>query len=261
MTETKSQTPVGVTVQRVGVALLTILMIAAIESRGGWYVFATATQADKLLGLPLAAVQDVAISLACAVLSFVGMWAAATKQDDERPQVRKQVFAMKVVALALLFVPHGPIWNLACAIEYGEQLKRWEVYAPSAENPEGSPAYQLALKKADSYDYGEQERIYAQADIEPPTKARFDFWAAVAAVVINILVMQTPRFRMATPITPAEREAMRLAAEADALREKRKLAAQKGAETRARNKAIANGESTGKIGKLFGQDRRTKAAS
>ncbi|NDC60304.1 MAG: hypothetical protein EBZ50_16060 [Alphaproteobacteria bacterium] len=211
-----------------GVMALGLTMLAILECYAAWFAFTNAPAGDEWHTpwgpYPRAALLHTALSIVCGLSAFVGMAIAGALKDDERKRIASRAWTARVVALLLLIVPHGPIYNLAGAFSADAGQKRFEVYR-------ASPAYHADVDLANDKMADPQEREQAKARLTPPAgEIGFGDW--LTAIALHMLVMWTAAaFRLAPPITQEERAAMQAEVAARARSER----AKKGVETRRKN--------------------------
>jgi len=209
-------------VKSAGIALLGLLLLAVLEAYSAWYAFASAPAKDLWTTpwgeYPRAALIHSALSIACGLLAFVGMGVAGALRDDERKRIASRATTARIVAICLLGVPGGPIANLAGAFALDAQTKRFEVY-------HASPAYQADLQALNEGVMDPFEREAIKRRVTPPSIGEIGVMEWLTAVLLHGLVMwSASAFRLAPPITEAEREAMakaELAAREEAKRQER----------------------------------------
>lgn len=181
----------------VGLALLMVL-----ESYSAWYAFATAPHSDLWAtpwgDLPRAALFHGALSGGFGLLAFMALLAAGRLAADARPRVRAGAALATWLGLCAMLTPIG---NLGNAMDYDDQLSRWEALR-------SSPEYQVSLAIAQDAQADSREQRLAAEKLTRPAKADFNPLTWMMAAFFHGVVAFFARVRMAPPMTAEERDSL-----------------------------------------------------
>jgi len=189
----------GYNVLRLAAGLLLLLVL---ESYSAWYAFATAPKSELWATpwgeAPRAALFHGAMSLGFGLLAFMALLAAGHLAADPRPRVRAGAALATWLGLAAMLTPIG---NLGNALDYDDQLSRWEALR-------ASPEYAVSLAIANDPAADSREQRLAAEKLTRPAKAEFNPLAWMMAAFFHGVVAFFARVRLVAPISDAEREAM-----------------------------------------------------
>ena len=195
-------------------------LILSVESKSAF--FAYGTQATVLEG-----VQFAAITILGAILAALGFTLIGQMKADERPQVRRHVFTVRVIAVTFLMFP---IFFFGSSVKLHNQQQAWDAFAasPAFAVTQGIAAQaNLSISEQTVADY---EIEQAARDLVRPTNANLtpfdgEFWFAL--ILLGVLNLAAEKFRVPAPITQEERLTLMYkarAAKAQATKRRKKLA-------------------------------------
>lgn len=194
-------------------------LILSVESKSA--LFAFQTQATFIEG-----VQFAAITLLGAVLAALGFTIVGQMKADERPQIRRSAWAVRLIAVTFLCFP---VFFFGSSVKLHNAQVAWDAY-------HASPAYVADAALAGQQTLSISDRTAADYEIGQaaqrtvrPTNANLspldgEFWFAL--ILLGILNFAAEKFRVPAPITVEERQALMF-----------KERGRKAAETRKRRKA------------------------
>jgi len=206
-------------VQQLAITASLWALILSVESKSA--LFAYQTQATLIEG-----VQFAAITLLGAVLAALGFTIVGQMKADERPRIRRNAWAVRLIAVTFLCFP---VFFFGSAVKLHNTQVAWEAY-------HASPAYTADVALAGQQTLSISDRTASDYEIADaarrtvrPTNANLspldgEFWFAL--VLLGILNFAAEKFRVPAPITVEERQAMMF-----------KERGRKAAETRKRRKA------------------------
>lgn len=176
-------------------------LILSVESKSA--LFAYQTQATVIEG-----VQFAAITLLGAILAALGFTLVGQLKADERPQVRRGVWAVRLIAVTFLLFP---IWFFGSSVKLHNAQVDWDAYATSpAIEVDRALAAQATLtiseQTVDAWEIQEAARRLVR-----PTNANLspldgEFYFAL--ILLSILNFAAEKFRVPAPITTEERLAI-----------------------------------------------------
>lgn len=206
-------------VQQLAITASLWALILSVESKSA--LFAYQTQATLIEG-----VQFAAITLLGAVLAALGFTIVGQMKADERPRIRRNAWAVRLIAVTFLCFP---VFFFGSSVKLHNAQVTWDAYYTS-------PAYASDVALAGQQTLSISDRTAEDWRIEQaaqrtirPTNANLspldgEFWFAL--VLLGILNFAAEKFRVPAPITVEERQAMMF-----------KERGRKPAETRKRRKA------------------------
>lgn len=204
-------------------------LILSVESKSA--LFAYQTQAT-----PVEGVQFAAITLLGAVLAALGFTVVGQMKADERPRVRRNAWAVRLIAVTFLCFP---VFFFGSAVKLHNAQVAWDAYR-------ASPAYVADVALAGQQSLTISDRTAADYEITEatartvrPTNANLspfdgEFWFAL--ILLGILNFAAEKFRVPAPITSEERQALMF-----------KERGRKAAETRKRRKQAAQARKNLKV--------------
>lgn len=204
-------------------------LILSVESKSA--LFAFQTQATFIEG-----VQFAAITLLGAILAALGFTVVGQMKADERPRVRRNAWAVRLIAVTFLCFP---VFFFGSAVKLHNAQVAYDAYRVS-------PAYTADVALAGQQSLSISDRTAADYQITEaaartvrPTNANLsplngEFWFAL--ILLGILNFAAEKFRVPAPITSEERQALMF-----------KERGRKAAETRKRRKAAGQARKTLKV--------------
>lgn len=206
-------------VQQLAITASLWALILSVESKSA--LFAFQTQATTVEG-----VQFAAITLLGAILAALGFTVVGQMKADERPQVRRNAWAVRLIAVTFLCFP---VFFFGSSVKLHNTQISWDAYR-------ASPAYASDVALAGQQTLSISDRTAEDYRIEQaaqrtvrPTNANLspldgEFWFAL--ILLGILNFAAEKFRVPAPITSEERQALMF-----------KERGRKAAETKKRRKA------------------------
>lgn len=207
-------------VKQLGFTALLLTLIAVLESKAAIGAYHSVVHDGLSIGgVPLAAVQSSALSVACSLIAFFAFGFAGRLKDDLRPEVRARALLCRTISLAFLLVPIG---YLGSSFKGDRDASHWAAYSASPAFTQDQALASDMMADRDDRDAA-KERIVRPAtpDLSP---IDFEWW--LAAFFQIAVIFGSDALRVPAPITQEEREHHR-----------RVASAKKGVETRKRNKA------------------------
>lgn len=207
-------------------------MIAAYEVYSAGGIFQTSTEEVAIFGytVPLAPVEAV-ISLGCGLGGFLGAFVATQLACDPRPEVRRNAWKARLLAVMMLIIPTG---YLANSFSLQAQLGTYREY-------HGSVAEQADMALVKDFQADSRDRSAAAERLRDgvkPERAKFSLGAWAKAIFLTAIVnLAGAWFFLPAAETAHEarnRTAKERAAKAAATRQANKLAAEKLAKKLAR---------------------------
>lgn len=176
-------------------------LILSVESKSA--LFAYQTQATPIEGFQFAA-----ITLLGAILAAFGFTLVGERKASERPDDRKGVMAVRLIACTFLLFP---IFFFGSAVKLHNVQTSWDAYAASpAIQADIAVANQASLTISDQTVDSWEIQQAAQRTIRPTnanlTPIDGEFWFAL--VLLGILNMAAEKFRVVKPISQEERLTM-----------------------------------------------------
>ena len=173
-------------------------LILSVESKSA--LFAFQTQATFIEG-----VQFAAITLLGAVLAALGFTIVGQMKADERPQIRRSAWAVRLIAVTFLCFP---VFFFGSSVKLHNQQQAWDAFA-------ASPAFAVTEAIANQANLTISEQTVADYEIDEaarrlvrPTNASLtpldgEFWFAL--ILLGVLNLAAEKFRVPAPITQEER--------------------------------------------------------
>jgi hypothetical protein len=214
--------PKGHQIKQGAFTFLLLTLIAVLESKAAIGAYHSVVHDGlNVWGVPLAAVQSSALSVACSLIAFFAFGFAGRLKDDLRPEVRARALLCRTVSLAFLLVPIG---YLGSSFKGDREASHWAAYS-------ASPAFAQDKTLASDMMADRDERDAARERIVKPATPDLsimdgEWW--LAAFFQIAVIFGSDALRVPAPITQEERDHHR-----------RVASAKKGVETRKRNKAKA----------------------
>lgn len=206
-------------VQQLAITASLWALILSVESKSA--LFAFQTQATTVEGIQFAA-----ITLLGAILAALGFTVVGQMKADERPQVRRNAWAVRLIAVTFLCFP---VFFFGSSVKLHNAQVSWDAYRTSPAYTAdvalaGQQSLTISDRTADDYEITEA----AERTVRP-TNANLspvdgEFWFAL--ILLGILNFAAEKFRVPAPITSEERQALMF-----------KERGRKAAETRKRRKA------------------------
>lgn len=176
-------------------------LILSVESKSA--LFAYQTQATVIEG-----VQFAAITLLGAILAALGFTLVGQLKADERPQVRRGVWAVRLIAVTFLLFP---VWFFGSSVKLHNAQVAWDAYAasPAIEVDRALAAQATLTISEQTVDSWEIQQ--AANRLVRPTNANLspldgEFYFAL--ILLSILNFAAEKFRVPAPITAEERMQM-----------------------------------------------------
>jgi len=216
-------------VQQLAITASLWALILSVESKSA--LFAYQTQATSVEG-----VQFAAITLLGAILAALGFTVVGQMKADERPQIRRSAWAVRLIAVTFLCFP---VFFFGSSVKLHNAQVAWDAYHASPAYTAdvalaGQQSLSISDRTAEAYEITE-----AAARTVRPTNANLspfdgEFWFAL--ILLGILNFAAEKFRVPAPITTEERQALMF-----------KERGRKAAETRKRRKAASQARKNLKV--------------
>lgn len=187
--------------QQAAITVCLWALILSVESKSA--IFAAATQDTLLEGIQFAA-----ITLLGAVLAALGFTIVGQMKADERPQVRRQAWAVRLIAVVFLCFP---VFFFGSSVKLHNDQVAWDAYrASAAYTADVDLAAQQGLsisdRTADTWDIAQAAERTVRPTNANLTPLHGEFWFAL--VLLGILNFAAEKFRVPAPITADERQAL-----------------------------------------------------